>query len=56
LTGLINCYIMAIPFFRNTLVGDISYSGVFFLGYALFKNLSYRWAIRTKKLDLNLDR
>lgn len=33
--GLLNCYYMAIPFFRNTLLGDLFYSGIFFGGYAL---------------------
>jgi len=25
---LINCYVMAIPFFRNSLLGDLFYTGV----------------------------
>ncbi len=33
LSGLIDCYIAAIPFFRNTLIGDLTYSGLFFGGY-----------------------
>jgi hypothetical protein len=28
--GLIDCYVMAIPFFRNTLTGDLLYTGVLF--------------------------
>jgi len=35
LTGLLNCYIAAIPFFRNTLVGNMSYTLVLFGGFAL---------------------
>lgn len=35
LAGLTQCYIMALPFFRNTLVGDWGYNLVFFGGYAL---------------------
>lgn len=31
--GLIECYIAAIPFFRNTLIGDLFFVGVFFGGY-----------------------
>lgn len=31
--GLIECYIAAIPFFRNTIVGDLFYIGLFFFGY-----------------------
>lgn len=30
LDGLINCYIMALPFFRNSLTGDLFYSFVVF--------------------------
>jgi hypothetical protein len=28
LTGLISCYAMAIPFFRNSLLGDLFYTGI----------------------------
>lgn len=28
--GLLNCYTLALPFFRNTIAGDIFYVGVFF--------------------------
>jgi hypothetical protein len=30
LTGLLQCYYMAIPFFRNTMLGDIFYVGAMF--------------------------
>jgi hypothetical protein len=33
--GLVECYQMALPFFRNTFLGDLLYSGVLFGGYAL---------------------
>ncbi len=33
--GLLDSYILAIPFFRNSLVGDFFYSGIFFGGYEL---------------------
>ena len=36
--GLINCYIMAIPFFRNTVLGDLFYVGVMFGLYELVIN------------------
>ncbi len=29
-SGLINCYVNALPFFRNTLLGDMVYSGMLF--------------------------
>lgn len=32
--GLLSCYIAAIPFFGNTLAGDLLFSGVLFGGYA----------------------
>ena len=33
--GLVACYVAAIPFFRNTLVGDLLYAGALFGGFAL---------------------
>lgn len=33
--GLQQCFIAAVPFFRNTLAGDLSYSGLLFGCYAL---------------------
>lgn len=47
--GLITCYVAALPFFRNTLVGDLSYAGVLFGLYELY------WAIYRKK-SLILDK
>jgi hypothetical protein len=35
ISGLLECYITGIPFFRNTLIGDIVFTGVFFFGYRL---------------------
>ncbi len=35
LSGLLNCYTMAIPFFRNTLLGDLFYTGIFFASYEI---------------------
>lgn len=32
-TGLIECYTLAIPFFRNSLLGNFFYSGVMILGF-----------------------
>ncbi len=39
-TGLLNCFQMAIPFFRNTIFGDLIYSFSFFYGYYLVLNYS----------------
>jgi len=33
INGFIQCYFMAIPFFRNTLLGDLFYTFSFFYGY-----------------------
>ena len=33
LTGFMECYTLAIPFFRNSLLGDFFYSGVMILGF-----------------------
>jgi hypothetical protein len=35
LLGLQQCLVMALPFFRNTLIGDLFYSGMFFGGYEI---------------------
>ena len=42
LAGLSECYVAAIPFFRNTLVSDLLFSGALFGGYALLKALAAR--------------
>jgi hypothetical protein len=39
LQGLIACYVAAIPFFRNTLIGDMLYTAVLFGGFAMFEKL-----------------
>lgn len=38
LPGLIACYTAAIPFFRNTLIGDVTYATALFVGFALLEN------------------
>lgn len=35
--GLVQCYYMAIPFFRNTALGDLFYVGVFFGLYVVVR-------------------
>ena len=37
LEGLVACYVAAIPFFQNTLLGDLFYTAVLFGGFALLK-------------------
>lgn len=40
LSGLTESYLLAIPFFRNTVAGDLFYSGAFFGVYNLLLNIS----------------
>lgn len=42
--GLVLCYEMAIPFFRNTLASDLLYAGAFFGLMEWAKRSSYSWA------------
>jgi hypothetical protein len=37
--GLAACYVVAIPFFRNSLVGDMAFSVVLFGGFALLETI-----------------
>lgn len=41
LAGLLEAYVLAIPFFRNTIIGDLLYTGVFFGGYELVLKCVY---------------
>ena len=40
LEGLVLCYTMAIPFFQNTVAGDLIWSGVIFGAYLALRNYS----------------
>lgn len=42
LGGLSESYFLALPFFRNTIAGDLFYSGVFFGSYALLLSPSLK--------------
>jgi len=44
--GLIRCYVLAIPFFRNTLAGDLFYTVMMFGGYEIVLRLSSKAHIR----------
>lgn len=48
--GLINCYLMALPFFRNTLLGDLFYTGIVFGSFKLANSWyhGYRVAVIKK--------
>ena len=39
LAGLTACYVAAIPFFQNTVAGDLFFSGLLFGGFALVERL-----------------
>ena len=41
--GLAQCFVMALPFFRNTALGDLFFSFVFFSSFALAKNFSHKF-------------
>ena len=36
--GLVACYVAAIPFFQNTVPGDLVYSALLFGGFALLED------------------
>jgi hypothetical protein len=40
--GLIESYTMALPFFRNTLLGNLFYTGVFFGGYEVLLRITQK--------------
>ena len=42
LDGLLECYTLAIPFFRNAILGDLFYGAVMYFG---FKSISNRYLI-----------
>lgn len=42
ISGLWQSYIMGIPFFKNTLFGDLFYTGLFFGSFEFVKKISFR--------------
>ena len=38
LNGLLECYTLAIPFFRNSLIGDFFFAGVMYFGFEFVSN------------------
>ena len=49
--GLVLCYTMAIPFFQNTIAGDMMWSGVIFGSYAALRHFS-KLRVLTEKNDV----
>ncbi len=46
--GLVACYVAAVPFFQNTLAGDLFFTALLFGGFALFERMVP--AIRQRRL------
>lgn len=42
LSGLIQSYVMGLPFFRNTIISDLFYSFSFFYGYKFLSNFVFK--------------
>jgi hypothetical protein len=42
--GLMQCYVAALPFFRNTLLGDLTYAAIMFGSYCLLQQRRSRVA------------
>lgn len=38
LDGFISCYVAALPFLRNSIIGDVIFSAAIFYGFSLFRN------------------
>lgn len=51
LAGLLNCFALALPFFRNTIMGDVIYTTVFFGVYETVMALSYK-KVFTKPINI----
>ncbi len=50
-SGLIQCYVLALPFFKNTLLGNLFYTGVFFGAYELSRVwIKSKFGVKSKTL------
>ncbi len=56
LTGLVACYTAAVPFFRNTIAGDLFYTGVFFGGFELVRALAQGKKLALLKVGVKNDK
>lgn len=45
--GLLKCFWLALPFFRNTLLGDLFYAGIFFGSYVLITKYVQKYNLKT---------
>ncbi|MEA3398292.1 MAG: DUF6580 family putative transport protein [Patescibacteria group bacterium] len=51
--GLLNCFTLALPFFRNSLAGDLLYTGAFFAAYEVILALVNNKIARKAKAEIN---
>ncbi len=49
--GLVQCYVMAIPFLRGTLLGDLMYTGLFFAAFEMARFVMARMATRNAQVQ-----
>lgn len=49
--GLVNAYDMGLPFFRNTLIGDMFYTLVFFYGYEYISLLMKNFLLAKQRVN-----
>ena len=54
LSGLFQCYLLALPFFRSALLGDLFYTGILFGAYELILILVSQRELSTRKQELFL--
>lgn len=47
-TGLVNCYVAAIPFLGNALVGDLAWGMALFLSFHLVRKLAPKYGIQVQ--------
>lgn len=50
LSGLVQCYVAAIPFAKNTLVGNLLFSSLFFGGFALMTSANTQEVSATSRM------
>ena len=55
-SGLIDSYIMALPFFRNTLFGDLFFTGLFFGTYEIIEILIRRRFTVSKTISVSISK
>jgi len=52
-SGLVSSYVAGLPFFRNAILGDLWYTGVFFGVYEYSLYLKEKWALNRKIVKVN---